>query len=59
MIVAREGIDALTMRRLADSLGCSTMGLYRHARDKDELLMPMIDRRAALWSFGTYRPTRA
>lgn len=46
-IVAGEGIDALTMRRLADSLRCSTMALYRHVRDKDELLVLLIDRRAA------------
>jgi uncharacterized glyoxalase superfamily protein PhnB len=31
-IVAREGIEALTMRRLADDLGSSPMGLYRHVR---------------------------
>jgi AcrR family transcriptional regulator len=46
-IVAREGIDALTMRRLADELGSSPMGLYRHVRDKDELLLLLLERRAA------------
>lgn len=46
-IVASEGIDALTMRRLADELGSSPMSLYRHVRDKDELLLLLIERRAA------------
>jgi AcrR family transcriptional regulator len=46
-IVAREGIDGLTMRRLASELGSSPMALYRHVRDKDELLLLLIERRAA------------
>jgi AcrR family transcriptional regulator len=46
-IVAGEGIDALTMRRLADELGSSPMALYRHVRDKDELLLLLLERRAA------------
>jgi AcrR family transcriptional regulator len=46
-LIAREGIEALTMRRLADQLGSSPMALYRHVRDKDELLVALIDRRAA------------
>lgn len=46
-IIEREGIEALTMRRLAEELGSSTMALYRHVRDKDELLVLLIDRRAA------------
>jgi AcrR family transcriptional regulator len=46
-IIERHGIEAHTMRRLADELGSSTMALYRHVRDKDELLVLLIDRRAA------------
>jgi AcrR family transcriptional regulator len=46
-IVSSEGIDALTMRRLAEELGSSPMSLYRHVRDKDELLLLLIERRAA------------
>ncbi|MCM3921451.1 TetR/AcrR family transcriptional regulator C-terminal domain-containing protein [Frankia sp. AiPs1] len=33
-----EGLAAVTMRRLAASLGVGTMTLYYHVRDKDELL---------------------
>ncbi|GAA0482750.1 TetR/AcrR family transcriptional regulator [Streptomyces olivaceiscleroticus] len=43
-IVARGGSEALSMRRVADALGCSPMSLYRHVRDKEELLVLMLDR---------------
>jgi AcrR family transcriptional regulator len=39
----REGIDALSMRRLAHELGAGTMTLYGHFRDKRELLDAVID----------------
>jgi AcrR family transcriptional regulator len=45
-IVAREGIDALTMRRVARELRSSPMAIYRHVRDKDELLVLLLDRLA-------------
>ncbi len=35
------------MRRLAQELGSSPMALYRHVRDKDELLVLALDRLAA------------
>ncbi|MCA1700931.1 MAG: TetR family transcriptional regulator, partial [Actinobacteria bacterium] len=47
VIVEREGIDALTMRRLGEEMQCSPMALYRHVRDKDDLLVLLLDRRAA------------
>ncbi len=46
-IVAREGIEALTMRRVAEELGSSPMSIYRHVRDKDELLVLLLDRLAS------------
>lgn len=46
-VLAREGVDALTMRRVAKEAGCSTMALYRHLRDRDELLVLLLDRAAA------------
>jgi AcrR family transcriptional regulator len=46
-VADREGIEALTMRRVADELGSSPMALYRHVRDKDELLVLLLDRLAA------------
>ena len=37
-IVDAEGLDALSMRRLAAELGAGTMTLYHYVRTKDELL---------------------
>jgi AcrR family transcriptional regulator len=45
-IVERDGIEALTMRRVARELGSSPMAIYRHVRDKDELLILLLDRLA-------------
>jgi AcrR family transcriptional regulator len=42
-IADAEGINALSMRKVAAELGCGTMSLYRHVRNKDELLDVMID----------------
>jgi AcrR family transcriptional regulator len=35
------------MRRVAEELGSSPMSIYRHVRDKDELLVLLLDRLAA------------
>ena len=35
---ATQGRDAVTMRQLADALGCSPMTPYRYFRNKDEIL---------------------
>lgn len=37
-LVDAEGVDALTLRRLAADLGVGTMSIYWHVRDKEELL---------------------
>ena len=42
-IVDREGLDALSMRRLAEALGVGKMTLYGHVRSKDELIDAIID----------------
>ena len=42
-IAAREGADALTMRRVAEELGSSPMAIYRHVGGKDELLVLLLD----------------
>lgn len=39
----REGIEAVTMRRLARKLGAGAMSLYYHVPDKDALLDGMVD----------------
>jgi TetR/AcrR family transcriptional regulator, tetracycline repressor protein len=37
------GLDGLTMRALADRLGVKAASLYRHVRDKEELLVLLAD----------------
>ena len=37
------GIDDLTMRRVAERLGVQAASLYRHVRDKEELLVLLAD----------------
>ena len=39
----REGVDGLSMRRLAGTLGAGAMSLYHYVANKDELLDAMID----------------
>jgi AcrR family transcriptional regulator len=51
-IVDRDGLDRLSMRRVAEALGVGTMTLYGYFRDKDELLDAVVD--AAV---GHERPT--
>jgi AcrR family transcriptional regulator len=38
-----EGLDAVSMHRVAKELGSSPMGLYRYVRAKEELLALMLD----------------
>lgn len=40
-VADRDGLEALSMRRLADELGVGAMSLYRHVADKDALLAEM------------------
>jgi TetR/AcrR family tetracycline transcriptional repressor len=42
-LVDREGLDALTMQRLAEQLGVGTMTVYGYFRRKEELLDAIID----------------
>jgi len=42
-IADREGIDAVSMRRLAAAIGSGTSSLYRYFSRKDDLLNLMID----------------
>jgi AcrR family transcriptional regulator len=42
-IADAEGLAAVSMARVAERLGNSTMALYRHVKSKDELLVLMSD----------------
>jgi TetR/AcrR family tetracycline transcriptional repressor len=46
-IVDAEGLEALTMRRLADALGVEAMSLYYHVPNKDTLLDWTVERMRA------------
>ncbi|MFK0136508.1 TetR/AcrR family transcriptional regulator [Streptomyces murinus] len=46
-IVAEEGVERLTMRRLATEVGSTPMALYHHVRNKEELLVLLLDDHAA------------
>ena len=37
------GIEALSMRKLAQELGVKAMSLYNHVADKDDLLNGIVD----------------
>lgn len=46
-LVDQDGLEALTMRRLADRLEVDPMSLYNHVESKDDLLDGLTE---ALWS---------
>jgi AcrR family transcriptional regulator len=56
-VVDREGLDALTMRAVAEELGVSTMGLYRYVTDRLELEALVLER--ALTDLATSTPDGA
>ena len=43
-IVDTEGLDAVTMRRVAQALGTGAASLYQHVAGKDELLELMVEK---------------
>jgi AcrR family transcriptional regulator len=43
VLADREGIESISMRRLAQELGVEAMSLYTHVRNKDDLLDGMAD----------------
>jgi AcrR family transcriptional regulator len=42
-LAVRDGIESLTMRKLADELGAGAMSLYHYVPNKDDLLDGMVD----------------
>ncbi|HEV8556500.1 MAG TPA: TetR/AcrR family transcriptional regulator C-terminal domain-containing protein [Actinophytocola sp.] len=42
-LAGRDGIESISMRRLAQELGVEAMSLYTHVRNKDDLLDGMVD----------------
>ena len=56
LVADTEGLDAVSMRRVAADLGVATMSLYRHVTDKDDLLMRMMEAAFAPWPFPSDPP---
>ncbi len=42
-VADRDGLNGLTMRKLAAGLGASPMALYRHFRNKEEIVDGLVD----------------
>ncbi|WP_330233057.1 TetR/AcrR family transcriptional regulator [Nocardia sp. NBC_00508] len=42
-VIDAEGVEKLTMRRLAAELSCTPMALYHHVRDKEDLLRLLLN----------------
>src|SRR5690242_9894008 len=42
-LVDREGLDALSTRRLGEELGCEAMSIYHHFPNKAHLMDALID----------------
>jgi len=53
-IANAEGLEAVSMARVAKELGFTTMSLYRHVQNKDELLQLMWN--ASARSLGDWQP---
>lgn len=43
-LIAREGMEALSTRRLGEALGCQAMSLYNHFPSKAHVLDALVDR---------------
>jgi AcrR family transcriptional regulator len=51
VVMDSEGLDAVTMRRVAREVGVEAMSLYNHVRDKDDLLQGVCERIMASYEF--------
>lgn len=43
-VIDAEGVDGLTMRGLASSLGCEAMSIYKHVPDRSSLIDLVVER---------------
>src|SRR5215831_21318413 len=51
-----EGLDAVSLQRLADDLGISKSGLFAHFGSKEELHLATIDAAAEIFTEHVIRP---
>ncbi len=52
-VMDTEGLDAVTMRRVAREVGVEAMSLYNHVKDKDDLLQGVCNGVMAEFQFPT------
>jgi TetR/AcrR family tetracycline transcriptional repressor len=52
-LVDERGLEAVTMRRIADAAGLTPMSLYRHVRTKEEILIGLGE---LAWDLLAYNP---
>ena len=50
-VMDSEGLDSVTMRRVAREVGVEAMSLYNHVHDKDDLLQGVCERIMASFEF--------
>ncbi|MEW2577330.1 TetR/AcrR family transcriptional regulator [Streptomyces syringium] len=55
-LASTDGLDGLTLGRLADRLGVSKSGLFTHWPDKETLQLAVIDRARRQWAEHVVRP---
>lgn len=55
-LMDEEGLEAVTMRRVAHELGVEAMSLYHHVRDKEDLLGGVIEAAMAAFPFPEDHP---
>jgi AcrR family transcriptional regulator len=55
-LYAREGLDGVSMRRVASRVGISATALYRHFEDKDALIAGVADRGFERFAAALRRP---
>jgi len=53
-LMSTEGYDQITIRAIAAEMGVAPMSLYRHVKDKDDILDEVVDRMLA----DRWRPRR-
>lgn len=56
-IAVRDGLDGLTFQSLGDELGAHPTSMYRHFKDKDELVLALIDSLRDRSYLGSLVPT--
>ena len=58
-VMDTEGLDAVSMRRVAREVGVEAMSLYHHVQDKEDLLRGICDRVMGTFEFPTETGTWA